>query len=104
MAQPLTVTISHKLTRQEAVRRLQNGIARIRNKGGVAASIEDEWTGDSATFKATALFQTISGRVQVLDDAVRVEVDLPWLLSRVSEKVKKQIEQRGTKMLSKPKA
>lgn len=103
MAQPLTVTISHNLTKQEAVRRLQNGIARIRSKGGIAGSIEDEWVGDKATFKATALFQTISGRVEVMDDAVRVEVDLPWLLSRVADKVKKQIEARGTKMLNKPK-
>ena len=104
MAQPLTVTISHNLTKQEAVRRLQNGIARIRNKGGIAGSIEDEWTGDKATFKATALFQTVSGRVEVMDNSVRVEVDLPWLLSRISEKVRHQIEQRGTKMLNKPKA
>ena len=54
-------------------------------------------------FKAKALMQTVTGTVDVTDDSVRIVVELPWLLSRVSGKVQKQIENRTTKMLTRKK-
>ena len=54
-------------------------------------------------FKAKALMQTVTGTVDVTDDFVRIVVELPWLLSRVSGKVQKQIENRTTKMLTRKK-
>ena len=99
MSKPISVTISHNLTRQEAVRRLKTGLERLRAKGGPVAKIEDTWEGDRMAFKASVLLQTVTGRVDVMDEAVRIEVDLPWLLARISGKVRTQIEQRGTKML-----
>lgn len=101
MSKPLTVTISHNLTRQEAARRIRSGLERLRPKLPKAVgSIEDTWTGDHMDFRAKALMQTITGTVDVMDDSVRVVVDLPWLLSRVAGKVQKQIENRATKMLT----
>jgi putative polyhydroxyalkanoate system protein len=104
MSKPVTVTIPHKLTREEAARRIKAGLERLRPKLPKAVgSIEDTWNGDHMDFRAKALMQTVSGTVDVMDDSVRIVVDLPWLLSRVSGKVQKQIENRATKMLTRKK-
>ena len=34
-----------------------------------------------------------------MDDNVRVEVDLPWILTAIAEMVRTQIEKRGSQIL-----
>ena len=43
--------------------------------------------------------QTVSGRIHIMDDSVRVEVDLPWILTAIAEMVRGQIVERGSKIL-----
>jgi hypothetical protein len=38
----------------------------------------------------------------VLDDAVRIEVYLPWMMSLLADTVAKQVRRRGIAMLEKP--
>jgi hypothetical protein len=45
--------------------------------------------------------QTVNGNVQVMDEQVRVEVQLPWLLAMIAEKAKTFIQKQGTLMLEK---
>ena len=45
--------------------------------------------------------QTITGRVEVMDDAVRIEIDLPWLLRLLANMIGKQARERATLMLEK---
>ena len=45
--------------------------------------------------------QTVGGRLDVADEAVRLEVDLPWILSVFAEKAKSMIQKQGTLMLEK---
>src|SRR5215468_10285876 len=79
MSQPLIVSIPHSLGRQEAKRRLDSGISRLRPElAGLVSSLDYSWEEDRLNFRATALWQTITGAIDVLDDAVRIEIDLPW--------------------------
>ena len=43
--------------------------------------------------------QAVSGRIEVMDQSVRVEVDLPWVLAAIAGKVQRQIEKRGSQIL-----
>ena len=43
--------------------------------------------------------QTINGRIDVEATVVKVELELPWLLAAMAEKIRPQIEQEGRKML-----
>ena len=102
MKKPLTVTIPHRLSKQEALRRIQEGLGRAKPQlAAYMSSIEDQWVGDRMEFRVTALGQAVTGRVHVDDDNANIEVDLPWLLHRLAEKVRGQIQQRGVKMLEK---
>jgi hypothetical protein len=102
MTAPLVVSIPHRLGRQEAVRRLKNGLGRARTDFGHLMSIEEEtWTGDRVAFRLRALGQAASGVIDVEEDHLRLEVSLPWLLAKLSEKLIPTIRKEGTLLLEK---
>ena len=100
MSKPLIVTIPHSLGREEAIRRLRTGIGRVHTEfDGKIGHVEDTWTGDHLDFRFVALGQSVTGTVDVADDSVRLEVQLPWVLSMFAEKAKGLIQKQGTLML-----
>jgi hypothetical protein len=101
VSEPLVVTIPHKLGRDEAVRRLKNGLSRRLNVGGLLAVDQANWTGDRVAFSLRALGQSSSGTIEVFDDHLRVEVVLPWLLAKVAERFVPQIRKEATLLIEK---
>jgi hypothetical protein len=103
MSQPLVVSIPHRLGREEAKRRLDSGLGRIRPElAGLVSTLDYNWDGDNLTFRAVAMWQTIAGRIEVLEDAVRIEIDLPWMMRLLGDTILKQVRGRGIAMLEKP--
>jgi hypothetical protein len=102
MSRPLVVSIPHSLGKAEAQRRLQGGMGQVKSTlGDKLTAIEETWTGDRMDFKVGALGQNVSGHLVVMDDTVRLEVLLPWVLAIFAEKAKTYIERQGTLMLEK---
>ncbi len=102
MTAPLVVSIPHHLGRDEAVRRLKAGLGRARTDFGHLMSVEQEvWNGDSVSFRVRALGQSAGGIIQVNDDHLRLEVTLPWLLAKLSERLIPAIRREGTLLLGK---
>ena len=102
MSKPLVVSIPHQLGKDEAMRRLKSGLSHVRTSfGGVFTLTEEIWTGEHLQFRAGALGQATSGVIDVADDHVRVEVQLPWLLAQLAEKAKTLIQKQGHLMLEK---
>ena len=103
MSQPLIVSIPHSLGRQEAKRRLDSGISRLRPElAGLVSALDYSWQGDRLNFRESAMRQTINGAIEVLDETVRIEIDLPWLMRLLGDTVTKQVRGRGLAMLEKP--
>ena len=103
MPQPLLVSIPHKLGQQEARRRLDSGIGRLRSElSALLSGLDYHWEGDTLNFVASAMWQRITGRIEVLDDVVRVEIDLPWIMQLLRDTVAKQVRGRGVALLEKP--
>lgn len=102
MAEPVVVTIPHKLTKEEAARRLKKGFADVRSFGEKFVVLTDDWKGDHLDFKASLLGQTTTGTVDVAEDHVRLEVQLPWMLSLLANKAKALVQKQGKLMLEKP--
>ncbi len=102
MSKPVMVSIPHQLGKEEALRRLQSGVGRLRSQfGDKLGTIEDTWTGDHADFRVSVLGQSVTGALDVMDNEVRVEVHLPWMLAMLAEKAKGLIQKQGTLMLEK---
>ncbi|WP_207462529.1 polyhydroxyalkanoic acid system family protein [Azospirillum sp. SYSU D00513] len=102
MPKPMTISIPHQLGRAEAKRRIQEGMGQARAQlGAVATSMEDSWSGDRMDFRVVALAQAVSGRIEVREDAIDMEVELPWALAMLAGKLKTRIQHQGTLMLEK---
>jgi putative polyhydroxyalkanoate system protein len=102
MSKPVVVSIPHQLGKEEARRRLQGGVGRLREQfGDKLGKIEDTWSGDHADFRVSVLGQTVTGALDVMESEVRVEVQLPWILAMVADKAKGLIQKQGTLMLEK---
>jgi len=103
MSQPVVVTIPHRLGKQEAARRLKDGFGNMRSSFGEKfIMLNDEWSGDHLDFRASLLGQSTTGTVDVADDHVRLEVQLPWVLSLLANKAKELVTKQGSLMLEKP--
>ena len=103
--EPITVTISHRLGRDEAKRRIDSGLGTIRNDfAQFVKSLDYTWEDHRLDFRATAMFQTITGRIEVYDEFVKVELGLPRLLHMVAKTIAGRIEKTGAALLEKPKS
>ena len=102
MAKPIVVDIPHDLGRAEARRRLERGFGQIGEQfGGKALGFQERWEGDRLHFDAGAFGQKVSGRIDVLENSVRMEVDLPWILASIAQKLQGRLQKTGTLLLEK---
>jgi hypothetical protein len=102
MTEPLIVTIPHRLGKDEAARRIRDGLGRAKGEFAHLIHIEaDSWEGDRLQFAASALGQHAHGFIDVYDGAVRLEVTLPWLLAQFAHAAQRVVGQRGQVLLEK---
>ena len=100
MSQPLVVSIPHRLGKDEAIRRLKSGLERAGKDFRHVISIEQQtWNDNALTFHVKALGQAAAGNLQIFDSSVRLEVTLPWLLAKLTERFVPTIEQKGRLLL-----
>lgn len=96
----LTVSIPHKLSRSEARRRIETGFAKIlRQVPGSAGNCSERWDGDRLTFEVGAMGQTVSGVVDVLDDVVTMDIELPGMLGWIAGALKNKLQSAGQLLL-----
>ena len=88
MSDTVTAVIGHRLGKTEAVRRLKEGFARTDGHLGAMIKVDQEtWQEDTVRFRMRALGQTAAATIEVLDDALRIEVSLPWLLAQAAKRL-----------------
>ena len=88
MSKAIVVTVPHNLGAETAKQRLAMHIEQLRKDYvDKIAHSEVVWTGNRADMRISALGQVITAQIDVLNDALRIEVQLPWILSVLSSKV-----------------
>jgi len=102
MSQPIVVTLPHRLGKAEALRRLKQSFSGAQPSGGGFLVLTNQWSGDHMDFRASVLGQNATGTVDVAEDHVKLEVQLPWLLSILANKAKALVAKQGRLMLEKP--
>jgi hypothetical protein len=96
----ISVVIAHRLGKAEAVRRLKEGFARTDGQLGPMIAMEQPiWEGDTLRCRMRALGQTAAATVEVLDDALRIEVSLPWLLAKAAKRLLPLLRKETTQLL-----
>ena len=102
MSDTVSVVIGHRLGKAEAVRRIKESFARNNSHLGALFAMEKEtWEGDTLRFRMRVLGQTAAASIQVLEDALRVEVSLPWLLAKAAQRLLPILRKEATLLLEK---
>lgn len=102
MNHAVSVIVAHRLGKVEAIRRLREGFARTNGQLGAVVAMEQEiWQGDTLFFRMRALGQTAAGSIDVLEDALRIEVSVPWLLAKAAKGLLPILRKETGKLLEK---
>ena len=102
MSDTVTLIISHRLGKEEVVRRIKEGLTRGNGPLGPMIAMEQvTWEGDTLRFLMRALGQTAAAKVDVLEDAMRIEVSLPWLLAKAAKRLLPILRKEATLLLEK---
>ena len=109
MSRPVTVSIPHALGKDEARRRIEQGFGQLRNQmaGGVTGllgktlSFQENWTGDRLEFEGTGLGQKMTGRLDIRENAVDIQLDLPEILAAIADRIAGKLKTEGQKLLEK---
>lgn len=102
MSKPLVVSIPHRLGKDEATRRIKEGVQWAKDKyGGVVSIGQEAWADDQLAFRVGVLGQTASGTVLVTDSTATLSIELPWLLARFAQKAQALVQKQGQLLLEK---
>ena len=100
MGKPLTVTIPHSLGAAQAKRRIAEGVESLRQQYASQITRADiAWQGDRAELQVGALGQVITARIDVQEDHLNIEVDLPWLLQKLARPLEAFLTRTGAETL-----
>lgn len=100
MSDTVTVLVAHRLGKVEAIRRLKEGFARTSARLGPMIAMEQEtWEGDTLRVRMRALGQTAAATIEVLEDTLRIEVTLPWLLAKAAKRLVPILRREATLLL-----
>lgn len=64
-----------------------------------AGTCSERWDEDRLIFEVGAMGQTISGVVDVLDDAVKMQIELPGMLGLIAGALKNRLQRAGQLLL-----
>jgi hypothetical protein len=103
MAAPISIVIPHRLGKAEARQRIEQGFGRLQAQmvGSPIANMQQAWAEDVLAFSATAVGQRVSGRLEVRDADVRIEVDLPAFLAGLADAIAGKLRREGRLLLEK---
>lgn len=100
MANPIIVDLPHNLGAQEAKRRMQGGIGKLKDHiPGGAAEVESSWVDDRMELVVHAMGQEVRAHVDVEERLVRLQLDLPPVLSFFGKQIEALIRRQGAQML-----
>ena len=96
----LVVKVPHRLTQQEARRRIEAGVESLRQKyADRIGALETNWEGDRLTSTVKVLGASVSSQVDVEPHEVVVAIRLPFVLAVLKDKIQSKIVSHSTKLL-----
>lgn len=99
----LTMSIPHRLSRDEAQRRLRSELRQFQQQfAGTVQTVEERWDRYTLHLTVAAVGQTITGEARVEEQTIQVRVALPWLLAMLAGGVRQGIEQHARTLLLPP--
>jgi hypothetical protein len=100
MNKPIKIDLPHKLGAEEAKRRMQGGIGKLKDHiPGGGAHVQSSWQGDRMNLRVQAMGQEVAGHIDVGETKVTLELMLPAVLAMFAGPVEAMLRKGGSEML-----
>jgi hypothetical protein len=97
----LDVSVPHQLSQEEAVKRVKNLLAQVQEEQkNVLDDLTEEWDGNHADFSFNAKGFSLAGTIDVNENDVTIQGDLPFMLSFFKGKIEEVIKNKAAAILS----
>lgn len=97
----LEMSIPHKLTREEARRRIQELLPKMKTDyGDQIKDLQEEWNGDTGLFSFSVMGFPVSGTLTINDASLDLDGTLPFAAAFFKGKIKSVIESKAQELLA----
>jgi hypothetical protein len=97
----LNISIPHKLSQDEALRRIKDAIAKAKVQyTGKIEDLQENWNGSVGTFSGSAMAQAVSGTITVNPSEVVLDLALPFAATFFKGKIEADIRAFTAGLLS----
>lgn len=99
MSDTVSVDVPHSLGAAEAKRRVQANLGSVAGKLPAGATMNPAWEGDRLRLDIGLLGQQAAAMLDILDDRVRISVQLPPALAFFRQAIEAGLRQSGAALL-----
>ena len=97
----LIVSVSHRLSQDEALRRIQDAVAQAKTQySDKIEDLREGWNGYVGAFQISAQNQQVSGTVAVNPSDVTIQITLPFLALVFKSTIESGLREQLTKILA----
>jgi Putative polyhydroxyalkanoic acid system protein (PHA_gran_rgn) len=97
----LIVSVSHRLSQDEALRRIRSVVAHAKVKyADKINDLSDSWNGNVGAFEVSGMGQKASGTAAVNPSDVTVQITLPFAASLFKSKIESGLRDTLTRILA----
>lgn len=99
MARTITIRLPHGTSQDAAVALVKRGITKMMAKySDKVSDVAFDWDGPRVAARCSALAQTVTSLGEITPEEIHCTVQLPFLLSPFSEKIKDFLERKLLRM------
>ena len=100
MNKPIKIDLPHQLGAEEAKRRMQGGIGKLKDHiPGGGAQVDSSWQDNRMNLRVQAMGQEVAGHIDVHETKVTLELMLPAFLAMFAGPIEAMLRNRGTELL-----
>ncbi|MBO9202450.1 MULTISPECIES: polyhydroxyalkanoic acid system family protein [Niastella] len=97
----LSLNIPHAQTQEEALNRVKQLLGRLQEEQkGTVTNVQENWNGPNGSFSFSAKGFNIAGTIQVRDNEVHLESDLPFAVSFFKGQIAALITEKAKALLA----
>jgi hypothetical protein len=97
----LDVKIPHKLSVNEALKRIKKSLAALQDRHrNTLKHVSEEWDGPEGSFSFSAKGLSVAGKIHVGTDEIHLSSRLPIMLSAWKKKIAEVIQEKGAELLA----
>ena len=97
----INLTVSHRLSQEEALKRVQGLLEDLRSQySDQISDLREQWSNNICRFSFSAMGSSVSGTLTVTPSSVELSGDLPWAASLFKGKIESAIKKQAETLLA----